>query len=555
MNITDIDDKVINKARDQQKPFEEISRHFETEFLDDMRRLNVGLPDAITRVTEYVPEIVAYIEKIIENGYAYAANGSVYFDVGKFGNHQNHKYAKLEPTSAQDIDKLAEGEGANQVGDTTADKKNPQDFALWKKVKEGEPSWDSPWGQGRPGWHIECSAMASAIFKKFPIDIHSGGIDLRFPHHDNEIAQAEAYYDCDQWINHFWHTGHLHIDGLKMSKSLKNFITIKQILKDYSARQIRMMFLLHNWDTTMNYNKATSFNEATAKDTQFTQFFRNVKAKLRCVEVKSSVQKWADADYQLSETLLKSKTAVHEALSDSFDTPTAINELNKLVIATNTYLAQPDSQIKIPLVKQVSKFIHHILRCFGLYSDTEEPADGGADESSAGSVSREAAIEPLMNVLAKFRDDVKANAGNGPKEVFQISDVLRDDVLPHHNIMLEDRKPGEPAIWKFVDYGVIMAEREEKLRAKQKKEEEKRLKKELDEKKKSTPASEWFKSQFKASEGYSKFDEQGIPTHQIKEKKGKKDEPVVKEEKELPDAIRNKLKKEWNKQDGIFKKW
>ena len=292
-----------------------------------------------------------------------------------------------------------------------------------------------------------------------------------------------------------------------MSKSLKNFITIKQILKDYSARQIRMMFLLHNWDTTMNYNKATSFNEATAKDTQFTQFFRNVKAKLRCVEVKSPVQKWVEADYQLSETLLKSKTAVHEALSDSFDTPTAINELNKLVIATNTYLAQPDSQIKIPLVKQVSKFIHQILRCFGLYSDTDEPADGGADDTSAGSISREAAIEPLMNVLAKFRDDVKANAGNGPKEVFQISDVLRDDILPHHNILLEDRKPGEPAIWKFVDYGVIMAEREEKLRAKQKKEEEKRLKKELDEKKKSTPASEWFKSEFKASEGYSKFDE------------------------------------------------
>lgn len=199
--------------------------------------------------------------------------------------------------------------------------------------------------------------MASAIFKKFPIDIHSGGIDLRFPHHDNEIAQSEAYYDCDQWINHFWHTGHLHIDGLKMSKSLKNFITIKQILKDYSARQIRMMFLLHNWDTTMNYNRETSFNEATAKDTQFTQFFRNVKAKLRCVEVKTSVQKWAESDYQLSETLLKSKTAVHAALSDSFDTPTVINELNKLVIATNTYLTQPDAQIKIPLVKQVSKYI------------------------------------------------------------------------------------------------------------------------------------------------------------------------------------------------------
>lgn len=180
----------------------------------------------------------------------------------------------------------------------------------------------------------------------------------------------------------------------------------------------------------------------------------------------------------------------------------------------------------------------------------DEPTDDNATSEGGqnGSVSREAAIEPLMNVLAKFRDDVKANAGNGPKEVFQISDVLRDDVLPHHNIMLEDRKPGEPAIWKFVDYKVIVAEREEKLKVKQKKEEEKRVKKILDERKKSTPASEWFKSEFcKQGEGYSKFDEQGIPTHQIKEKKGKKDEAAVKEEKEVPEAIRNKLKKEWNK--------
>ena len=176
MNVTDIDDKIIRKSLEQNKPFHEIARHFETEFFDDMRRLNVGLPESIVRVSEYVPEIVAYIETIIANGYAYESNGSVYFDVTKFDSDPDHTYAKLEPTSASNKDLRAEGEGV-LAGNTESEKRGEQDFALWKKSKEGEPSWPSPWGEGRPGWHIECSAMASAIFKKWPIDIHSGGVD------------------------------------------------------------------------------------------------------------------------------------------------------------------------------------------------------------------------------------------------------------------------------------------------------------------------------------------------------------------------------------------
>jgi cysteinyl-tRNA synthetase len=193
MNITDIEDKIIRKSIEQGRDFNELSRYYETSFLDDMRRLNVALPETITRVSEFVPEIVDYIVKIIDNGYAYESNGSVYFDVTKFKNEPNHTYAKLEPTSATNKELRDEGEGVLTSADAS-EKRSEQDFALWKKSKEGEPNWDSPWGLGRPGWHIECSAMASAIFKKYPIDIHSGGVDLRFPHHDNEIAQSEAYY-------------------------------------------------------------------------------------------------------------------------------------------------------------------------------------------------------------------------------------------------------------------------------------------------------------------------------------------------------------------------
>lgn len=159
---------------------------------------------------------------------------------------------------------------------------------MWKKSKPGEPFWDSPWGQGRPGWHIECSAMASEFFKEYPIDIHSGGIDLRFPHHDNEIAQSEAYYKCDNWINYFLHTGHLHIGGRKMSKSLKNFITIKEMLKLYSQRQVRFLFLLHGWDTLMNFHLDTSMPEAVHKERRFHEFFLNVKAFLRQVDIKNT---------------------------------------------------------------------------------------------------------------------------------------------------------------------------------------------------------------------------------------------------------------------------
>ena len=158
---------------------------------------------------------------------------------------------------------MQEGEGNNAEA---FGKKNPQDFALWKKAKENEPEWPSRWGAGRPGWHIECSAMAHEVFKEFPIDIHSGGVDLRFPHHDNELAQSEAYYGCDNWINHFWHTGHLHIEGLKMSKSLKNFITIDNFLKRNSAKQMRFLFLLHRWDSLMEFTAENSLKESIKKE-------------------------------------------------------------------------------------------------------------------------------------------------------------------------------------------------------------------------------------------------------------------------------------------------
>ncbi|CDW84464.1 cysteinyl-trna synthetase [Stylonychia lemnae] len=548
MNITDIDDKIIRKAIESGQRFDEISRKYETDFLQDMKDLNVELPDVITRVSEFVPEIITFTEKIIANGFAYESNGSVYFDVAKFNDGEKHKYAKLEPTSATDTEKLKEGEGVLTDAETT-EKKNQFDFALWKKSKPGEPVWDSPWGQGRPGWHIECSAMAAEFFKEFPIDIHSGGIDLRFPHHDNEIAQSEAYYDCDNWINYFIHTGHLHIEGKKMSKSLKNFITIRYILDQYSARQIRFLFLLHNWDSLMNYSTLKSMPEAIEKERKFSEFFKNLKAIMRQCDIQTTEQKWNAKDYELDTLLTQKQVLVHERLADSFDTPAAVNHLSDIISATNTYLQQDKKLIKLPLLRKVSKYVLRILKVFGVYDDDVFPA-----QVEGQTQNKEKMIAPYVNALSKFRDLIKENADKGPKDLMVLCDQLRDDVLPHLGIRLEDRAKGVEAIWKYEDKDVLLKEKEAKIKEKEKKEEEKKQRKELELRKKSTPGSEWFKVFF--ADKYSQFDAEGLPTHgPLKQKAPGADGPEQVQGELLSESIRNKLKKEQNKQDQVYQKY
>jgi cysteinyl-tRNA synthetase len=233
-----------------QTMFTDLTRKMENLFLDDMDALNVLRPDIITRVTEYVPQIATFVERIVQKGFAYEAEGSVYFDITAFEKAGN-TYARLRPESRND--KLLQEEGEGSLSKGAGGKKHPGDFALWKQSKKGEPYWPSPWGDGRPGWHIECSVMASDVLGA-QMDFHSGGIDLAFPHHDNELAQSEAYY-CEHgkgehnWVNYFLHMGHLSISGSKMSKSLKNFETIQDALRTaYTPRGMRVVFLMGRWN-------------------------------------------------------------------------------------------------------------------------------------------------------------------------------------------------------------------------------------------------------------------------------------------------------------------
>lgn len=232
-----------------QTMFTDLTQSMEALFMDDMDALNVLRPDVITRVTAYVPHIAKFVERIVDKGFAYEAEGSVYFDITAFEKAGN-TYARLRPDNRNDKSLQEEGEGS--LSKNLGGKKSPGDFALWKKSKAGEPFWPSKWGDGRPGWHIECSVMASDVLGA-QMDIHSGGIDLAFPHHDNELAQSEAYF-CDHgkgehtWVNYFLHMGHLSISGSKMSKSLKNFQTIQDALATtYTARGMRIVFLLGRW--------------------------------------------------------------------------------------------------------------------------------------------------------------------------------------------------------------------------------------------------------------------------------------------------------------------
>lgn len=234
--------------------FTRLTQRYEARFMEDVRALNCLDPDEVTRVTEYGPQIVDFVKKIQDNKFGYGtSDGSVYFDIEAF-EAANNSYARLEPWNRNDEDLLADGEGALSGKSSKSEKRSKADFALWKSSKPGEPSWPSPWGEGRPGWHIECSAMASDKLGS-QIDIHSGGIDLAFPHHDNELAQSEAYWlekgqsHSHQWVNYFMHMGHLSIQGSKMSKSLKNFTTIREALSrgDWTPRGLRIVFLLGHW--------------------------------------------------------------------------------------------------------------------------------------------------------------------------------------------------------------------------------------------------------------------------------------------------------------------
>jgi len=520
--------------------FRQHAAKYEREFMEDMTSLGVRMPDVLTRVSEYIPEVVSYIERIVSNGMAYASQGSVYFDTMKFRS-SGHTYGKLKPWAVGAASLAGEGEANFE----TREKKCPQDFALWKASKPGEPSWPSPWGQGRPGWHIECSAMASAVIGS-RMDIHSGGEDLRFPHHDNELAQAEAHYHhegCQQWVNYFLHSGHLEIEGLKMSKSLKNFITIREALQTFTPRQLRLLFALQPWNKPMTYGEQ-SRTEMRAREAQLKNFFQNVEAALRSVgDRTSSVSRWEAAELELSSRLLSSQQGVHAALCDNINTAAAMDALSDIVKATNIYLAKQEEAKRPvqPLVlERCSAYVTKILSVFGIVDPAHDRPglrESGADGDASASGSGQGAA--ILDAFAAFRDEVRAlvRAKADPKELMAACDRVRDHALVDLGVRLED-KPDGKAVWKLDSPAAMRAEAAERARAgaeAARKKLEGALDRKVKEHEKMASLAALPSIQEALADKYSKFDAAtGEPTHD-------------KDGQELDGKARDKARKDFEK--------
>ncbi|KAK5874458.1 hypothetical protein PBY51_019402 [Eleginops maclovinus] len=520
--LSDWLDKQFGSQVTENSIFSILPNYWEGEYHKDMEALNVLPPDVLTRVSEYVPEIVDFVNKVVSNGYGYESNGSVYFDTSKFDGCPHHSYAKLVPEAVGDQKALQEGEGDLSISaDRLGEKKSQNDFALWKASKPGEPSWDSPWGKGRPGWHIECSAMAGSILGE-SMDIHGGGFDLRFPHHDNELAQSEAFFENDHWVRYFLHTGHLTIAGCKMSKSLKNFITIKDALAKNTARQLRLAFLMHSWKDTLDYSSNT-MESAVQYEKFMNEFFLTVKDIMRApTDITGRYERWEAAELQLNNSFYDRKSAVHEALCDNMDTRSAMEEMRVLVGQSNSYIASMKSTKLRPnrmLMESIAAYLTNMLKVFGAIEGSEPI---GFPVGQSQNVDLESTVMPYLSVLSNFREEVRKIAREKEViELLQLCDVVRDDTLPELGVRLEDHE-GLPTVVKLVDKETLLKEREEK---KQVEEEKKRKKEEAAKKKQEqemaklakmkVPPCEMFRSE---TDKYSKFDEAGFPTHDVEGK-------------------------------------
>ncbi|XP_019299448.1 probable cysteine--tRNA ligase, mitochondrial isoform X2 [Panthera pardus] len=319
MGITDVDDKIIKRAGEMNVSPASLANLYEENFKQDMAALKVLPPTVYLRVTENIPHIISFIEGIIANGHAYStAQGNVYFDLRSRGDRYGKLVGAVPSPAAEPVD---------------SDKRHPSDFALWKAAKPREVFWASPWGNGRPGWHIECSTISSLVFGS-RLDIHSGGIDLAFPHHENEIAQCEAFHQCRQWGNYFLHSGHLHVKGKeeKMSKSLKNYITVKDFLKTFSPDVFRLFCMRSSYRSAVDYSDGTML-EAKHLLLAAAAFIEDARAYMKGQLVCGPV-----GEGLLWERLRHTREAVKAALADDFDTPAAVDAVMDLIHRGNGQL-------------------------------------------------------------------------------------------------------------------------------------------------------------------------------------------------------------------------
>lgn len=401
-NFTDIDDKMIKKANEEGTTVKKIGDTYIKEYYQDADALNIERATVNPRATEFIGEIIKFVKGLVDKGYAYEVDGDVYFSTKKF-----QGYGKL---SGQNIEDLQSGARIS----VDERKKDPMDFAIWKAQKPGEPAWNSPWGMGRPGWHIECSCMAKKLLGE-TIDIHAGGSDLKFPHHENEIAQSEALTG-EPFARYWLHSAFVNVNNEKMSKSLNNFFTAREILERYDADVIRFLML------SAHYRQQLNFSEDLLESAKASvERIYNAIGNLENLIDEVSREEMNEEEKTYLESLNKYKEKYIEKMDDDFNTADAITAIFDLIKDTNTNITIDSSK---ELAQKALELIRELGAPLGMFQ-----------KSTKGNLEEE--IEALIAKRQQARKD----------RDFALADKIRDE-LKDRGIVLEDTPQG--VRWKMI---------------------------------------------------------------------------------------------------------
>ena len=464
MGVTDVDDKIIARAKDLGLEALDLARKEEVAFFDDMRTLGCLEPTLVLRVSEHVEDIAKFVRDIVNNGYAYTTDDGVWFDVAKLGDAygifaegkgtsraaaaSEKKHDPKEETTTE-TNALASFVEEEEV-DKSHLKRDRRDFALWKRTEATEVGWESEFGRGRPGWHIECSAMTRTAFGEF-LDLHAGGVDLAFPHHENEVAQWQGVYggpDKKHWCDCWAHTGHLHIAGRKMSKSLKNFITVKSLLEKTEPEDFRMFCATHNYASTVSYTEE-SVQEARRRRLELRA------ALIAAKDVGTSSTKRCDIKgKELLEVLDETRAEVRASLLNDLDAPAAVNALQRLATRTRQYATETPDPIREPIVAAAT-YLAETLQDLGF---TETSQAWFATSTTTTETTTRAGREAL-DKLADFRAAIRRAALAADKDgdsrknplrstILHVCDTLRDQdpIFKTWGLALVDRSNGDSAL-------------------------------------------------------------------------------------------------------------
>ena len=406
-NFTDVDDKIINRAKEEGITPQEVADKYIAAFREDVTALGVQPATRHPRVVEFMDDIIRFVEDLIEKGYAYESQGDVYFRVEK-----SHNYAKLANKTLEDLELGASG----RTDEETARKENPVDFALWKAAKPGEISWDSPWGPGRPGWHIECSVMSTEILGD-TIDIHGGGADLEFPHHTNEIAQSEAKTG-KTFANYWMHNGFINIGGSKMSKSAGNFFTVRDIRQKYTGEEIRFLLL------SGQYRGPIEFSEEMMQQSRSS--FNRIKNCLDDIEfmIKTGTDGELSAEEEKSIASFDGfRQAFIKAMDDDLNTADGISAVFELVTEINTMLRGGTSKA---YAKAALEIFNELTGVLGIIKAKETSID--ADIEALVEERQQARKNKDFARADEIRDELKAR-GYTLKDTPQGVQIIKDESI------------------------------------------------------------------------------------------------------------------------------